>query len=313
MRAVQGLLQCSGRASIPIGARGRDELQSAPATTASADSNRRRHAPARLGPGPRGDRRLGAARAVVRDLVDTQRGARGDRRCESHSLRCAGRVRARPLAVLPRCLARSPGAPPAPGRIAGRDQGGAHGPLRRLGHGAGRHASRGRGVPRRPPADRRALPRPLRGLEKLGQHRGAWHLRSGRRRAGDVRRADRAAARSGAARCPVFLARRRARRTRRSRLRDRRSLRRHRLVAAPAPGQSVARGARLLDPGPAAPPGGRSQRLSAGVPGELPDDARAAGGGAPHRAATDRPRGPLVGRRMPAAGHARRHRKRLRL
>ena len=97
------------------------------------------------------------------------------------------------------------------------------------------------------------------------------------------------------------VAHRRTRRARRLGRRDGRSLRQHRVVAAPHPEQPVDLGARLLDHGAPAAAGGATQRLSAGVRRELSDDAGAARRRARGRPARDRTGEPVVGRRVPAA------------
>ncbi len=176
----------------------------------------------------------------------------GDRRGRARALRRAGGLRAHALAALSRSLPRAAGAPARPFRRAGGHQERADGALRRVGDRLRGDAGGRGGLSRRPQPHRPELPRPLRGVEELGQHRRAGHLRAGRRRAGDVRRADGRGCRPLAPGSAARGAAARARRARRAGGRDRRAFREHRVVGAPVPEQSLDRGPRLLDPGSAA-------------------------------------------------------------
>src|SRR5580704_17892218 len=110
-------------------------------------------------------------------------------------------------------------------------------------------------------------------MEELGQHRRTWYLCAGWRLAGDLRRPHGRASRSVALRGAKFVGAARPRWTRRADRGDRRSLRQHRLVAAGMSKQPLDPGTRLFDPGPAAAACLPAERLPAGVPRELPDDA----------------------------------------
>ncbi len=149
--------------------------------------------------------------ANVGDLVDAQRRHRRDRRGARRAPGSAAQVRARAFGALSRPLARRIRGCPARD-LPGRHQARADGRFRPLGDRTFANARRRRGLSRRPRAYRRAPPRPLRRVEELRYQRRAGHIRAGCRRAFDLRRDDRRAARRGASRRPLRVGRLRARR-----------------------------------------------------------------------------------------------------
>ena len=191
-------------------------------------------------------------RAHDADRLDALLRRRGHHRRPQAALRRAPPARARPLAVLPRPVARRSRERAAACRFAGRHQVGADVRVRYVEHRSRDPVARRRAVHRRARAHRRALSRPLSGVDQHRHDGHARRVRAGRRGAGGVRRAgDRAAAG-----VPIRGLRldggSRARRTRRAGHRRRRSFREHRLVAARRARQAVARHAELRGDVPAA-------------------------------------------------------------
>ena len=115
-------------------------------------------------------RRAARTAGVVGDVWRAGRGdVRGHRAPPATSAARAGRLRPRPLALLPRGVARPTRLRPGPAcRSAVGHQDGDDAALRRLGHRPGRHPGRCPGVPRRPDAGRRVLPGSLPGHDHVG-------------------------------------------------------------------------------------------------------------------------------------------------
>ena len=211
----------------------------------------------------------------------------------------AHRARGAALAVLPRALARPRARPGSAGRAAGRRQARAHGALRRLARRARRRLRRGVAFPRGPHARRHAARRQVRGLEEQREHRRAGHLPAGSRGAGRLRRAARARAAGGRCREPLRVGTGRAGRPRRPGRGDGRPFRERRVVGTRAPRDALARRAGVRRDRSAPVAGRATERVPAGVPRRLPDDARAPRRRAARRPAVDRARVRVVGRRAP--------------
>ena len=247
-------------------------------------------------------RRLVVGRIAIHGYrVDARCRQARHRRGGDEAYRRPAALRSRELRVLRAGLAAPANGVASLAHAACRHQARAHVPVRRLADRPCGQSQDGARVPRGSLAYRRGVRRTLPRLAKLGQHRRARHLPRGPLCARHVRRAARGATAGAGRREPIRLGLCGQGRPRGAGGGDRRPLREHRIVAARLPGLALAQRARVLGPAAAVRARGAAQRLPAGIPSELPDDARDAGRRAARGPPQDQPVVPMVGRRAVVA------------